>query len=391
MPLRTDLFEAGTDGYVTYQIPGIAVTGRGTVLAYCEARKSGIGDWADIDIALHRSTDGGETWEPPQIIVDEGTSTVNNPMAIDDRETGAVHFLYQVDYTRCFYTRSDDDGETFAEPVDITHVFEKFRPQYDWNVIAAGPGHGIQLKNGRLLVPVWLSTGGKRHRPSCTSTIYSDDHGKTWHRGEIVTGNGDKTAAGHSIRNPSETVAVELSDGRVMLNIRNESPRHRRLIAYSDDGATGWSKPLFDDELFEPVCMASIIRLTCQDDGKNLILFANPDSRSRPKASGAERSRGNLTVRLSKALIEFYHAMHGGRPRENLTIRLSYDEGKSWPVSKVLEPEIAGYSDLTVGSDGTLFCFYERGGVHGDMFYTRYLTVARFDLAWTLGAPTQTR
>ena len=226
-PVKTDLFVAGEDGYATYRIPGIVVTQRGTILAYCAARKDGIGDWADIDIALRRSLDGGRSWLPRQILVDAGKATADNPTAIVDRKSGAVHFLYQVNYARCFYMRSDDDGQTFTPAVDITSVFEQFRPEYDWNVIAPGPGHGIQLENGRLLVPVWLSTGGRSHRPSCVSVIYSDDRGATWHRGEVV--------AKHSkaIPNPSETVAVQLRDGRVMLNIRNESGRYRRLIAFS--------------------------------------------------------------------------------------------------------------------------------------------------------------
>jgi hypothetical protein len=162
--VKTDLFAAGEDGYATYRIPGIVVTGRGTILAYCAARKDGIGDWADIDVALRRSTDGGRSWQPRRILVDADRATADNPTAIVDRKTGAVHFLYQVNYARCFYMRSDDEGQAFSPAVDITSVFEQFRPEYDWNVIAPGPGHGIQLDNGRLLVPVWLSTGGHKHR-----------------------------------------------------------------------------------------------------------------------------------------------------------------------------------------------------------------------------------
>ncbi len=72
---------------------------------------------------------------------------------------------------RCFYIRSDDDGLTFTKPVEITATFDQFRPEYDWKVLATGPAHGIQLKSGRLLVPVWLSpgTGGHAHRPCVTA------------------------------------------------------------------------------------------------------------------------------------------------------------------------------------------------------------------------------
>lgn len=341
---KTLLFAAGEDGYAVFRIPGIVVTTKGTVLAYCVGRREP-GDWADIDIFLRRSTDGGKTWEPAKKLRDLGTSTVDNPTAIVDRETGAVHMLYQTDYARAFYMRSDDDGRTFSEPVEITSVFEGFRKDYDWNVIAPGPGHGIQLKNGRLLVPVWLSNGGRRHRPSIVSVIYSDDHGRTWRRGDVVVRTDEEFA------NPSETVAVELADGRVMLNIRNENTNHRRLVSFSNDGATGWTKPVFDETLFEPICFASIQRLSAGPEAdKNRILFVNPNS--------------------------------GTRARQNLTVRLTYDEGRSWPVQKVLEPGIAGYSDLAVGADSSIYCLYERGGLSGNHYHTAGVTVAKFSLQW---------
>jgi len=342
---KTNLFEARTGGYYAYRIPGIAVTTRGTVLAYCEARQDSRSDWANIDIFMRRSTDAGRTWGPRQKLADIGNSTVNNPVAIVDRKTGAVHFLYCVNYARCFYIRSKDDGETWSRPLELTGTFEKFRPDYNWNVIATGPGHGIQLRSGRLLVPVWLSTGGKRHRPSVVATIYSDDHGITWNRADIVVRDGPE------FKNPSETVAIQLHDGRVMLNIRSESRQARRLISFSANGSTNFSKPVFDDELFEPICMASIVRLSEQPKyQKNRILFANPDS--------------------------------GTRARKNVTIKISCDEGDSWPVKKVLEPGISGYTDLTVGPNGTIYCFYERGSVTGNHYDPKFLCVARFNLAW---------
>jgi sialidase-1 len=166
IPERTDLFEANMGGYAHYRIPGLVLTTRGTLLAYCEARKSPKGDWGTIDILMCRSTDGGRTWGLPRKIVTplEGIQknpvalaqnlarpdeiTVNNPVAIVDRQAGAIHFLYCVEYARCFYMRSDDDGQTFGEPVEITATFERFRPEYDWKVLATGPGHGIQLSGG---------------------------------------------------------------------------------------------------------------------------------------------------------------------------------------------------------------------------------------------------
>jgi len=246
--------------------------------------------------------------------------------------------------------RSDDAGLTFSEPVEITATFDAFRPEYAWKVLATGPGHGIQLENGRLLIPVWLSTGtgGHAHRPSCVSTVYSDDHGKTWLRGEIVVGH-------PRLKNPSETVPIQLADGRVMLNIRHESTPRFRAISISPDGASAWSEVRLDRALPEPVCMGSIIRLTKRSENdRNCILFANPHN---PE----------------------------GRERQNLTVKLSYDEGETWPLAKVLEPLTSGYSDLAVAPNGTIFCFYEDGAM-GNHYQTKQLTLARFDFEWLVGS-----
>src|SRR4051794_39673560 len=158
---KVDLFKAGDAGITLYRIPGIVVTTNGTVLAYCEARRNSNSDWADSETWLRRSTNGGVSWDAARKIAHfgerlprgsvalahkEGSAddqTVNNPVAIADRQTGEVHFLYCVNYQRCFYLRSVDNGLTFTPPADITPVFEKFRPEYDCNVIATGPGHGI--------------------------------------------------------------------------------------------------------------------------------------------------------------------------------------------------------------------------------------------------------
>ena len=371
---QVNIFEAETGGYAHYRVPAIAVSPKGTVLAFVEARKNSSGDWGTQDIMMRRSTDSGQTWEEPRVIASvkgdiqqnavafaqnlakPGEVTYNNIVPIVDRKNGVVHFLFCVEYARAYYMRSDDDAMTFSEPVDITGTFEKFRSEYDWKVLATGPGHGIQLGNGRLVVPVWLSdgTGGHAHRPSIVSVIYSDDDGKTWERGDVVVRHPE-------LKNPSETLALQLTDGRVMLNIRNESPEHRRAVSYSEDGATGWTTPVFHDELVEPVCMGSLIRLSAQPgDSRNRVLFANPDS-NEPR--DLERPEGNYK-------------------RQNVTVRLSYDEGRTWPVKKSIEPGVSGYSDLATGPDGTIYCIYERGTPTDRGTHVKYVTVARFDVAW---------
>jgi sialidase-1 len=369
---KVDLFKAGEGGYKLYHIPGIVVTAKGTVLAWCEARQKG-GDWDQIEILLRRSTDEGKTWSEPKKIADvpgpktknpfslamknvnPADVTYNNPVLIADRD-GTVQMLFCLEYMRCFYQRSTDDGESWSTPVEITGAFEQFRSAYDWKVLATGPDHAIQLKTGRLIVPVWLSTGtgGNAHRPSVTATIYSDDQGKTWLAGEIAVPCTDEWI------NPNETVAIELADGRVMLNVRSESKAHRRLVMTSKDGATGWSTPKFDDALLEPICMGSIIRFsTEQSGGKNRILFSNPDNLTR--ADGKEEPGKN-------------------RDRKNVSVRLSYDEGQTWAVTKPVEPGPSMYSDLAVTKSGTILCFYGRGTKPG--FAGEFLTLARFNLEW---------
>ncbi len=309
VPEKANVFEGKTAGYKGYRIPALAMTTKGTLLAFCAARKE-LGDWADIDIAMRRSTDGGKTWEPMRIIAERGSMTVDNPVPIVDRETGAVHFLFQVNYAQLYYMRSDDDGKTFSTPVDITEAAHDFRRgwagegqagKYGWNVVAPGPGHGIQLASGRLLSTIWMSPH-YRHRPSAAATIYSDDHGKSWKSGALLPQN---------LVNPSEHAALELADGRVMLNIRSEGAEHRRAIAYSPDGISNWTAPELHQELFEPVCMASLIRLSAQPKQKrNRILFANPDSRPQSGPVSNEfnmKSRDDLRIRLSLRLRRGRH------------------------------------------------------------------------------------
>ena len=369
---KQDLFRVGEVGYQLYHIPGLAVTAKGTVLAWCEARR-GRSDWGDIDILLRRSIDNGRSWSEPRKIADvpgpksknlvalgrkgiKATDvTYNNPVMIADRD-GGVTFLFCLEYCRCFVARSTDEGATWSVSREITDVFEAFRPKYPWKVLATGPDHGIQLRSGRLLVPVWLSTatGGNAHRPSVVATIYSDDLGRTWQVGEIAVPCSDEWV------NPNETTAVELADGRVMLNTRNESARQRRLVTVGPDGATRWSTPRFDEALVEPICMGSLLRLSTEKTGgRNRLLFVNPDNLSR--ADGKE-------------------APGKSRDRRNLTVRLSYDEGQSWPVARAVDPSWSAYSDLALAADGTILCFYGRSDKSD--FAGECLCLARFNVEW---------
>ena len=149
-----------------------------------------------------------------------------------------------------------------------------------------------------------------------------------------------------------------------MLNIRNEGEQHLRAAAFSSDGAAGWSQPELQKPLYEPVCMASLLRLSQGPRKKNRILFANPDS---------------------SALTGEVQSKYRMRQRENLTIRLSYDEGRTWPVARSLEPGRSGYSDLAAGTDGAIYCLYERGIADNGRFVNKNLGFASFTLEWLSG------
>lgn len=357
---RLDLFPAGLNNVELYRIPGIVVTPKGTALAYCEARLHDKSDWGEIQVHLRRSSDGGRQWEAPRQIAHFGErlegnpkkpnggeheQTVNNPVAIVNRQTGQINLLYCVNYARCFSIRSLDEGVTWSKPVDITDAFQTFKTTYDWNVIATGPGHGIQLKTGRLVVPIWLAYGTPGdHHPSATATLYSDNNGETWQAGEIAIPNSD------GFGNPNETAAAELSDGRVMLVTRSVSKPSRKLVTISPNGADGWSEPKFHEQLWEPICMASIVAMPQQPGS---LIFSGPRSLARN---------------------EFGNEIAAGRgKRRNLSIQLSHDDGRTWPILRTLDTGPSAYSDLAILNDETVLCLYEAD---------QKISLARFNLDW---------
>ena len=344
LPKQTDVFVSGEDGYHTYRIPSVIVTAKGALLAFCEGRKTGGGDSGDVDLLVKRSTDGGKTFSKQQIVWDDRQNTCGNPCPVVDRTTGTIWLLLThnlgTDHERqivaqksqgtrtVWVAKSTDDGLSWSKPVEITDTAK--RP--DWTWYATGPGCGIQLKEGRLVVPCdHIATDGQW----ASHVITSDDHGATWKLG------------GSAPPKTNECEVVELADGRLMLNMRNYNRQHRcRAVATSGDGGLTWSEVSYDETLVEPVCQASIRRYSpAKDDGKGRILFSNPGETD---------------------------------TRKELTIRLSRDEGKTWPVGKVPWPGPAAYSCLAVTPDGTILCLYERGVKRP---YEK-ITLARFGLPW---------
>lgn len=333
-----DVFVGGQEGFHTFRIPSLVVTKTGTLLAFAEGRKAR-GDQSENKIVLKRSTDGGATWSPLQLIADGGKGSLNNPCAVVEQTNGRVLLMYQsypagvhefkktmstgfegANVVRTWLITSDDDGKSWAAPRDVTSSVKSDKA----TTTASGPGIGIQLtrstRAGRLIIPFNEGPPGRWN----VYAAFSDDRGATWKMGERPPGAhfvNDKGATNSLV---NEVQMVELADGAVMLNSRSWGGKRLRKTAVSQDGGVTWSPVVEDEQLREPRCMASILRYSFD---KSTLLYSGPDS--------SERRNG--------------------------AVRVSYDEGKTWPVKKVLERGLFAYSCLTRLADGRVSCLYETG------------------------------
>lgn len=362
-PEFVDVFKPGkdADGYPAIRIPSVIVAKIGTVLAFAEGRQT-LRDQSVNKIVLKRSSDGGRTWGAIETIAADGENSLNNPCAVVEQSTGRVILMYQfypaglseknaklvpgVDgaaVLRNFVMHSDDNGATWSKPLDITKSAK--RPERV-TTLASGPGIGIQLLRGahagRLLIP--FNEGPYYHWN--VYAVFSDDKGETWRMGEVAPGahvaNPKGGAAGAEISLVNEVQFVELSDGSVMLNSRRWAGKPVRKTAVSANGGETWSAIVDAPELIDPGCMGSILRYRfAEKDKPGVLLYSGPDSTK----------------------------------RANGTVYASFDDGKSWPVKRVLAPGAFAYSVLTVLSDGTIGCLYEADD------YKR-IVFARFSLEW---------
>ena len=325
-----ELYTSGSGGYHTCRIPALVTTTSGSLLAFCEGRRDGLDDFGRIDIVLRRSTDAGATWDEQRLVHAEGGETIGNPSPVVDAETGIVWLAFCRNSDRVFLTRSGDDGLTWSSPEEITTRGAK-APHWHW--YATGPGHGIQLSTGRLLIPCDHRDGPRPQTPySHSHALYSDDHGRSWRHGEALE------------HGSNECQAVETRDGRVYMTSRNPVAGGR-TEAWSSDGGHTWSDLAVRRDLPDPVCQASIVRFTdAGASGRNRILFSNA----------------------------------AGTSRDNMTVRLSYDECRTWEVSRSLYPGPSAYSDLAIAEDMTICCLYERGVES----YSESIRLARFNLEW---------
>ena len=347
---QQNLFTSGEGGYVRYRIPAIVMTGKGTILTFCEARKFTGHDSDQIDLFVRRSTDGGRSFGPVGIVATESDVVCGNPAPVLDRATGTIWLpfcknLRQGDETMIcegkaprtvWLTCSRDDGVSWEEPWEIT---ASVKPA-EWSWYATGPCHGIQLSSGRLLIACdhIVLQDRTRSDPHHSHLIVSDDHGETWQVGGIAD------------EGTNESVALEAADGSVYLNCRNKNRLadggNFRCITWSRDGGQTLSPIVHDAALPEPICQASVCRLSGTGAGeRNRVLFSNPATRD---------------------------------GRQGMTVRVSYDECRTWPISRVLHAGPAAYSDLCVTQGGDILCLYERG----DENPYEHVCLTRFNLEW---------
>ena len=246
--------------YCSIRIPGIIEAPDGSLLAYYECRTGG--DWSSIDLCTKRSEDGGKTWSERMTLVSgKGRMTNNNPVMIVDGEL--IHFLYCEGYKRLFHRVSHDNGKTFGVPHELTEMIDNEMGEEFWSNLAVGPGHGIRLESGRLIVPMWMAHNKKdifSHSISSIRTLYSDDRGVSWHIGRRVE-NGE-------IVDPNESTVCEIG-GRLMMNIRNKAPERLRAVAFSEDGGVSFAPMTLVSDLPDPKCMGAL----AVKDGR--IFFSN--------------------------------------------------------------------------------------------------------------------
>ncbi|GAA4452868.1 sialidase family protein [Nibrella saemangeumensis] len=362
---ETAVFRNGEGGYNCYRIPAIVRAPDGALLAFAEGRRKDCDDFGDIDIVLRISRDGGKTWGDPILAVDYGANQAGNPAPVFDLTdprypNGRLFLVYNTGITsesnvrqgkairEVWYKTSTDGGKSWSEAVDITTQVNRpnkpdANPAYtfteDWRSYANTPGHALQLRRGRyagrLFVAANHSAGPPQpqFRDYRAHGFYSDDHGKTWKLSPSVDYPGG-----------NESTAAETSDGKVLMNIRNQSGDVKnRLQAVSPDAGVSWNAVQVMTALPDPVNQGSI--LTYQTaDGRHVLLFSN--------------------------------AAHQTK-RENLTVRISTDDGRNWSAGRTVYGGSAAYSDLVVQQDGQIGVLYERDD------YT-VITYAHFPFEWLI-------
>ncbi len=342
LPEPVEVFTAGERGYHTFRIPAVVRTNDGALLAFAEGRVNGSGDSGDIDIVLKRSTDGGASWGPLQVVADNGPGVFGNPTPVVERESGDVVLLCVRQPEDChenqirgsvkgsrdpWVLRSSDGGRIWSGPQPAGPQAD--RP--DWRWYATGPCHAIQLKNGphagRLVAPANFSVaGGPENSYLGAHLLLSDDGGRTWRIGAV-----DASHVGENTINPSETAVAELDNGWLYANTRDqhgESPE-TRAGTWSEDGGASFNAAFAPIRGLEgPVCQGALLDAGIHE-GRETLLFSGP---SDPGA------------------------------RKRLALRVSFGGGFDWKEARLLYPGAAAYSDLVALEPGRFGCLFEADG-----------------------------
>lgn len=325
---QSTVFQRGEDGYSCFRIPSIIQTTQGDLLAFAEGRKNSCSDTGNIDIVMKRSTDGGKTWSPLLVIWDAGENVCGNQSPILDPDTGKIILLccwnlgedheqdiidgISKDTRRVFVLTSLDHGISWTKPQDITDQVKK----QEWTWYATGPCHGITLKTGEKKGRILLGTNHmvKGSKDKHSAIIYSDDKGDTWHLGAIQQEEGG-----------NESTVAELSDGTILLNMRNYNREGHacRSQLRSKDGNEVIVPTKYVQELIDPICQGSLLSLPSQ-----ILVFSNPFSLD---------------------------------TRENLSLHISLDDGITWQTVRPITKGPAAYSDLVALSPCTVGVLFETG------------------------------
>lgn len=334
-------FPASDSAYGCYRIPATVTLTNGTILAFAEGRPSGCPDFGNIQIVVKKSLDGGATWSAQTVAASYGTLQAGNPVPVLDTKdsnypSGRLFLFYNTGTAsestirnggagvrEQWVVSSTDGGATWGAPSNITAQTARigaapYNNAAGWRTLAMGPGHGLQLRSGRIVIPGNFTAGAPQsnYADGRAYAFYTDDHGASYQIGND---------SGYAAAN--ESTAAELSTSQVMLNSRDQSGLTRkRIVALSSDGGANFSAGVANATLIDPVCEGSLLNISW--NGKKYLLHSNPASTS---------SRVNLTLRASK------------------------DDGASWPFSLLITAGSSAYSDLTMVDAGNIGIIYENG------------------------------
>jgi sialidase-1 len=337
----TTVWQQNENNIFTHFVYGLSVTKKGTILSFSEARIHDGTDHGAHHIVMKRSTDKGASFSASQILVkSENGQCWANPTALVENKTGAIFLFYALNehnaQSRVFYKKSKNEGRSWSAPMEVTSLFTGNK--HEWTFHLPGPGHGIQLKDGRLIVPIWhrkpISFPAKQ-RNYDVNFIYSDDRGKSWKLG-------GETPVGEL----NESQLVEKENGDLLFlgrTITGNKGAYQAKLMSKDRGIT-WSDSLeYAAQLTGRVCDIGMTGFSWKP---NIMLVSQPS---------------------------------GASVREDLVIRMSTDGGRSWDKSKLILAGRATYSDLAVLPDQTVVCLVGKGG---GATSPESVVLIRFNLEW---------